>query len=192
MIELLSAIAIASVVVAAFTLFSLSQQRSLRHGRADVDASQSLRVALDQMVRDLRMAGRNPRAATSGCGFTAAEAALVTFTFDGDDNGICGETAKNEIRGFRRTGTTLESLVAPGSVAPWETLAVGVSSSGAIFSYQRLSSGSLVAITTLPASSSERAAIGRIDVTLRTNRTGPLGGASRLEAATVLVRNNTL
>jgi prepilin-type N-terminal cleavage/methylation domain-containing protein len=185
LLELLPAIAIASLVVAGFTTFYLSEQRNFLHGRADVGASQDLRAALDQTTRDLRMAGRNPRAASSGCGFTVATANEVQFTFDADDNGTCGETAKGELRGFRRNANTgnYESLVSPGSVGPWEELATNVAA-GTIFTYWQDNAGT-VAATGL-------ASIRRVDVTLRVNRTAPIGGVSRRESASVLVRNATL
>lgn len=188
LLELLPAIAIASLVVAGFTTFYLSEQRSFLHGRADVAASQDLRAAIDLTTRDLRMAGRNPRRTPSGCGFTVATANEIRFTFDADDDGVCGVAAKGEIRGFRRSGTTYEVLVAPGAVAPWETLAENVSATGVFTYWQDDGSGTLTAANP----PTNLANIRRIDVTLRVNRTAPIGGVSRLESATVLVRNATL
>lgn len=186
LLELLPAIAIASLIVAGFTTFYLSEQRNFLHGRADVGASQALRGAIDQMTRDLRMAGRDPK--NVGCGFTVATANEIQFNFDGDDNGTCGETAKGELRGFRRSGTNLESLVAPGSVAPWEVLAEGVAAA-TVFTYWQDDGGGTLTASNPPTN---LANIRRIDVTLRVNRTAPIGGVSRLESASVLVRNSTL
>ena len=186
------ALAIASAVIAAFMSFYLSQQRSMQHGRTQIDTSQSVRTALDQITRDLRLASRNPLAATS-CGFLVADAAEVDFTFDVNNDGVCDSTSATERRGFRRQGTTIQTRVAVGTLADWETLAENVTTTSAIFSYRKIDgSGNLVAVTSLPASSADRAAIARVDVTLRFSQSSTIGPAVGAETSSVMMRNRTL
>ncbi|MGH7804226.1 MAG: hypothetical protein ACREQJ_07740, partial [Candidatus Binatia bacterium] len=91
--------------------------------------------------------------------------------------------------GFRRSGTNLEARVAVGTLADWETLVENLEPSGAIFAYY--TTGPTL-VGALPASSADRAAILRVDVTLRFSRTAPLGGVRRVESASVILRNRTL
>ena len=190
LIELVAAIAISSAVVVGFMTFYLSQQRALQHGKMQVDTSQAIRTAIDQISRDLRVAGRNPTLPNT-CGFLVADANEVDFTFDENDDGDCSDDG--EQKGFRRQGTTLQARVAVGTLADWETLVEDLVATGSIFSYYMPPvSGTPVLVTGLPASSADRAAIVRVDVTLRFSRTAPLGGIQRVETASVILRNRTL
>lgn len=188
MIETLVVLLVGGSLLAAFTGFYLSEQRTFRRQQVAVETSQSLRVAIEQIIRDLRVAGRNPTAAvvSPAIGLTYASADEVRFTLDADGDGAITATSLDESKGFRRSGTLIESFVA-GSLAPWQTLADWIRPSGTIFRYYRADGSE---VTALPASTADLAAIRRIDVFLSVTRPAPGGFTiDRTESATARLRN---
>ncbi len=191
-VELLISITVSMVLFAAFGGFYLSQQHSFAQGWIDIDTSETLRTALDQMVRDLRSAGFDPTGAGS-CGFLVADANRVEFLIDADPlvNAGCDATSPSEHRGFWKDGTTIKGYV--GGVDTWEPLAENVSTISPLFSYYRDDGvGGLTPVTALPASPADRALIKRVDVTVPMSRNAPLGRLQRTEATSAMVRNKTL
>lgn len=188
LVEALVVLIVGGALLATFTGFYLSQQRAFRRQQIGVETSQSLRVAIDQIVRDLRVAGRNPTAAilTPAIGLTYADTGEVHFTIDANGDGVITPSDPNESKGFRRNGTTIESFVAD-SLAQWQTLAEWVSPSGAIFRYFRTDGSE---VTALPASTADLASIRRIDITLTATRANAGGlTINRTESASVRLRN---
>lgn len=187
MVEALVVLIVGGILLATFTGFYLSQQRTFRRQQVEVETSQSLRVAVDQIVRDLRVAGRNPTAAilTPAIGLTSADTAEVHFTIDANSDGVITTTDPNESKGFRRSGTTIETYLAD-SVAQWQTLSEWLNSTGTIFRYFRADG---TEVTALPASTADLAAIRRIDVTLTATRTNSGLTIRRTESGSVRLRN---
>ena len=146
-----------------------------------------MRVALEQIVRDLRAAGRNPKD-ESGIGLTYADAQRIEFTLDKDWDGLVSATDPEETKGFRLTGTQLETYIpGAGGLSAWRPLADFMVAGQAIFTYWREDG---TRVTTLPASTADLAAIARIDVTLRVaNRVPGAPDIGRTEVASVHLRN---
>ncbi len=188
MIEALVVLIVGGALLATFTGFYLSQQRTFRRQQIEVETSQSLRVAIDQIVRDLRVAGRNPTAVTltPAIGLTYANTDEVRFTIDANGDGLITPTDPNESKGFRRSGTTTEAFLAD-SLAQWQTLSEWLSPTGTIFRYFRADG---TEVTVLPASTADLASIRRIDATLTATRANP-GGLTiqRTESGSVRLRN---
>src|ERR1051325_3486429 len=59
LVELLVVIVVAGLLLAGFTTFYVSQQRALRHHQIEIEASQLLRTAIEQITRDVRSARRD-------------------------------------------------------------------------------------------------------------------------------------
>ncbi len=92
---------LAALLLTAFTAFYLSEQRSLRHHQIEVETSQNLRVALDQMVRDIRVAGFNAaKASIASFPFVTADATVIRFKLDADGDGAVTSTSTDENRGI--------------------------------------------------------------------------------------------
>jgi prepilin-type N-terminal cleavage/methylation domain-containing protein len=125
LVELLVVTGVAGVMLAAFTAFYLSEQRSLRHHQLDVEVSQALRTALEQMSRDLRSARRDVTrdylAGTGGANptFVTWTASQVEFELDANDDG--DKTDVGEHKGFRLSGTAIQQY--DDSSNNWATLA---------------------------------------------------------------------
>lgn len=184
-VEALVAMLAGNVLLAALTSFYLSEQRIMRVNQVQVEASQSLRTALDQIDRDLRVAGRNPSGA-SGIGITVATATEVRFTLDDDGNGSISSTSAEQ-KGFRLSGSTIQSYN-PEIVGSWEALADGISSTGSlhVFRYFRADGSELTA----PVTGADLALIRRVEVTLTATRPTPAGpAASRTASVGVRLRN---
>jgi len=186
LIEIIVASCAAMMMLTAFTGFYLGQQRSLHRDRVEIASSQSLRSALEQMSRELRIAGFNPLA-TAAPGITWANVREVWFTLDADASGAVNATDPNEVRRFRQNGTQIESYDAPTD--SWIALADFVAPVGApptpLFHYFRCDGSE---ITALPAGAPDLASIARIDLSLTVNGVGGVT-LSRTETESVRLRN---
>ncbi|MGH7822142.1 MAG: PilW family protein [Candidatus Binatia bacterium] len=186
LIELLAVIIVGGVLLTALTTFYLSEQRAFRQQQIQIETSQALRVALEQIVRDVRVAGRNPLS-TVGIGLTYASGTELRFTLDADGDGTANLTDRAEHKGFQLNGTVIRTWVAD-ALNPWQDLAAYVDPAATpIFRYYR---GDLTEVTALPASSTDLSAIRRVDVVLTvTNRVPAAPDINRTEAATIRLRN---
>ena len=125
LVELLVAMVVAGLLLAGFTGFYLSEQRSLRHHQIEIEVSQALRTALEQISRDLRSARRDVTrdflAGTGGANptFITWTASQVEFELDEDDDG--DKTDTGEHKGFRLNGSTVEEY--DDSSNTWAVLA---------------------------------------------------------------------
>jgi prepilin-type N-terminal cleavage/methylation domain-containing protein len=185
LVELLVVILVGGMLLAAFTGFYVGQQRAFRRHYAEIEASQGLRTALEQMSRDLRAAGRDPlRTGTPGISY--ADATRVEFTLDADSDGVIAASDPNETKKFRLNSTTskVESYRAD-QAAPWLPLADFTVSPQTVFEYYRCDN---TVVTTLPASTADLAAIARVDLTLRVARTDGIP-LTRTEVETIRLRN---
>jgi len=112
--ELLVAMTIATVVMAAIYSSYYSQQKAYTVTETMVETQQNLRAAMYQLERDIRMAGFDPKGAKQ-FGFTTMDSDEIGFSIDGDENGIAGvtefyrykvDTAKNTFqRGIGSSGS---------------------------------------------------------------------------------------
>jgi type II secretory pathway component PulJ len=182
---------ISVVLLTAFTAFYLSEQRNLRHHQVEVEASQNLRVALDQITREIRVAGVNPSKATlSNFPFVTADATVVRFKLDADADGAIAATSNDENRGFQLSGTTIEKFDAGANSFTGNVLADNLNVSGApcngvIFTYRDCTGTALSTPVASPGAN-----IASIDVCLTVVRpaTGGLP-VRRTETESVRLRN---
>ena len=88
LVELLIAISMAAVLILVILTVSDMSSRSCRAQERVTDAQQSIRAALDLMARDIRMAGYDPMAMTSGPteGIGILEASESRLQFSADLN----------------------------------------------------------------------------------------------------------
>ena len=96
-VEMLIGSAVFVVVLLAVLMILDVSQRDYASGAAKSDAQQNVRVVLESMARELRMAGYapsnspNPDCGVPPCGVTALASSSVTFQADVDGNppGVC-------------------------------------------------------------------------------------------------------
>jgi len=98
LVELLVAMVIGAIVMAAAYSSFVSQQKAYGITESVSDIQQNLRAAMLYIERDLRMAGFNPKKETT-FGFTAIPDDSFTFTKDVNENGVVdtGETITYDI-----------------------------------------------------------------------------------------------
>jgi prepilin-type N-terminal cleavage/methylation domain-containing protein len=137
LVELLMVIAMAGLLLAGFTAFYLSEQRGFRHHQIEVETSQELRTALEQISRDLRSARKDiafdfnannpppPPCDQVRPTFLTADTNTVEFQLDANDDCTVAANDPTEHKGYRQTGTTIEQYDA--STNTWVTLADYVS-----------------------------------------------------------------
>jgi len=97
LIEMLIGSAVFVVVLLAILMILDISQRDYASGAAKLDVQENVRVALESMARELRMAGYAPSStpnsdcAAPPCGVTALTSSSVTFQADVDGNppGVC-------------------------------------------------------------------------------------------------------
>jgi type IV pilus assembly protein PilW len=135
LIELLVAIAVAGLLLTAFTGFYLSQQRATRHHQVEIEASLALRTALEQISRDVRSARkdltRDPTDPVThpgaGAAILTADATHLEFTLDVDDEGAITSTDPREHKGFTYDAAAGTIEVLDATTGNWNTLADNVS-----------------------------------------------------------------
>jgi prepilin-type N-terminal cleavage/methylation domain-containing protein len=138
LIELLVVMAVAGLLLAGFTTFYLSEQRSFRHHQIEVETSQELRTALEQISRDLRSARKDisydfyaasltPPQPPGGAQptFPIANVDEVEFQLDANDDGTINNTDPAEHKRYRLSGSTIEQRDVGTNT--WVTLANYVS-----------------------------------------------------------------
>jgi Tfp pilus assembly protein PilW len=159
LVELLAATLLAVLLLTAFTAFYLSEQRSLRHHQIEVETSQNLRVALDQMVRDIRVAGLNVSKASIGSfPFITADATVIRFKLDADGDGAVTGTSSDENKGFQIAGTTVEKYDATagsfaGNVIADSINLAGAPCNGTMFTYRDCNGNTLTPPVASPGTS---------------------------------------
>jgi prepilin-type N-terminal cleavage/methylation domain-containing protein len=146
LVELLVVMVVGAVLMAGFTGFYLSEQRATRHNQIEIETSQALRTALEQMSRDIRSARQDLTydylTNTGGASptFSTTTGTAVEFTLDYDDSGTITATDPKEHKGFSFNSTTgiLSALDAASNT--YFTLAENIDISGSpcngtMFSY---------------------------------------------------------
>lgn len=184
LIELLAVIIVGGILLTALGSFYLSEQRAFKQQQIQIETSQSLRVAIDQITRDLRLAGRDPLG-TDNFGLTYAADDEVRFTADADDDGVV-DPNMNERRGFRRSNGTIEML---GDAGTWPgiLLADFVDPNGVVFRYYDADGNPVATPTSDPATLED---IRQIDVEITvTQRVPGAPDIARTEASSVELRN---
>jgi type IV pilus assembly protein PilW len=141
LVEILVAMALIGIVAGAIYGIFISSSRSYHNQDRIAETQQRLRLALDFMVREIRMAGFDPIGnasdpiGTPGAGIKEATAAKVRFTSDVDMDGVIEEqngeritylyhASSSEIRRGLYEGTASEV---------WHTLVDGVSAVTFVF-----------------------------------------------------------
>lgn len=86
LIEMLLAMAIGSIMMAAIVNMFINQRKAYAIREQVTEMQQNARTGIDYLVRELTMAGYDP-AGTSGAGIVAASANSIQFTMDISKNG---------------------------------------------------------------------------------------------------------
>jgi prepilin-type N-terminal cleavage/methylation domain-containing protein len=180
LIELLVVTGVAGFMLAGFTAFYLSEQRSLRHHQVEIELSQALRTALEQMSRDLRSARRDVThdylAGTGGANptFVTWTASQVEFELDANDDG--DKTDAGEHKGFRLNGSAVEQY--DDSANQWVRLAAFADTMTLTY----------LACDRTTATAADGIAAIRINLSMRSSTVGGLP-ISRTETEEVRLRN---
>jgi len=132
MVELLVAMTITAVVMAAVYSLYKSQQKSYIAQDQVVEMQQNIRASFYQLARDLRMAGFNPQRASNvggfvtqlpddGSGTTTTDDENISFTIDQDSNGVIDIDANDEQIAYRLDTNRLEKFRVSDDT--WQTVA---------------------------------------------------------------------
>lgn len=176
LIELLAVALVGSLLLLSFTSFYVSQQRAIRRNEIEIETSQALRTALEQMSRDLRLVGRDLTRA-GFARFNTAAASDIDFNIDSNDDGT------SERKEYRLNGTTIESCAGGGA----SCVVLADFASSLAFGYADCGAN---ALSSVPLSSSDRNKVGRVDITLTLDR-GTVAGTriTRTEKTSITMRN---
>lgn len=115
--ELMVAITIFGVVMAAIYSSYLSQQEAFQVTEAVTEAQQNLRAGMYMLERDIRMAGFDPTGSKNFEFVSPLASTSITFSYDSDENGTAGVT---EYIRFQRDATrqTLQRCLGSGGPPP--------------------------------------------------------------------------
>jgi len=138
LVELLVAMAMTAVVMAAvYTLYKTQQDSYIAQDQV-VEMQQNVRASLYQMARDMRMAGFNPQRAPNvggfvtqlpddGGGTTTTNSTNIAFTIDQDSNGVIDIDANTEQIAYRLDNATSALQKFRVSDDTWQTVADNIS-----------------------------------------------------------------
>ena len=158
MFEVLVATAIGTLAAAAFTALLVASLAARRQAADGAEAVASVAAAVDQIVRDVRLAGYDPQA-HGIIGLPAATATTLVVAADLDGDGSV-DTASEEQIGYRLLGDTLQRTVGKQNLPLLSEVAPG----GLLLQYLD-ASGSTIDPTTPGALSAIRAVT--VDLTVR-------------------------
>lgn len=198
-VELLVAMVIAGLVLASIYAVFTSSNRSYHTQDRVVDAQQGLRVGLDFMVRDIRLAGLDPED-TGIFAMEEATTTLIQFTADFNMDGIIDEDNRERIA-YQFAGTELQRCNLdtayqnnPGTPPPvripqtWDSLIEGVNA--LTFQYLDASGQDLLTLYGDPIPAINLIEIRTVVITMQTQGTDAEGGAfDRTLSTRVICRN---
>jgi type IV pilus assembly protein PilW len=137
LVELLVAMAMVGIVMAAVYSTYKSQQDSYVAQEQVAEMQQNIRASLYQLARDLRMAGFNPQRAPNvggfvtqlpddGVGETTTDSATIAFTIDENANGVIDANDNDEQIAYRLDNATDRLQKFRVSDDTWQTVADNV------------------------------------------------------------------
>ena len=96
LVELLVAMAISGVIMAAVYSSFYSQQKSYNAQQQVVEMHQNIRVAMFRIAKEIRLAGIDPRR-TSGARIVTADSNTINFTMDENSDGVADGTDSEDV-----------------------------------------------------------------------------------------------
>jgi len=196
LIELVLAVGMLTITMAAFYSVFRMQTRSLKGQENRLEAQQTARAALDFMVREIRNARYNPRDENDGdsCGAGAAgrpgivEATdkIIHFSYDWSGNGHC--TEDNENIKFTIADDDITRQADGGAEEPLTD--ENADTDGSILAYFDQAGGQL---TSFPLNAADRDAIHRVQITIKIDskhKAAKFGGDVTAEMTTNVVLRN--
>lgn len=163
LVELLIGVMVVGVMMAISFSFARSAFQSVRTQEAHSEARQALLLALDLLVREVRMAGFSASGARLPAITTATlDRVEVVADFDGDG----ASDGPNELIAYSYNAAKRQLVRATGGASP-QPLVHNVPAGGLAFAYYD-SSGSVLPVGNGAMTLADRQRIHRIDVVLRT------------------------
>ena len=104
LIELLIALAAGSLVMGGIYGVLVQQRNIYARHQQMLEMRQNVRMGLDVMANDIRMAGFDPTG-NAGAGIVTAEADLMRFTIDRNGSGTIGDAAFEDVAYRARSGS---------------------------------------------------------------------------------------
>jgi len=115
LIEMLMGMALAGMTMTAIYSVFITSNRTYRSQENMVEVQQSVRIGIDFMVQDIRMAGLDPLGPATdatdgnGAGIKAATSTQIRFTADMDMDGFI-ETSEDERITYQLSGSDLQRI----------------------------------------------------------------------------------
>jgi len=142
LVEILIAMAMVGIVMAGIYTVFISTNRSYHTQDRVADAQQRVRVGIDFMVRDIRLAGLDPLGSAidpvdgNGAGIKEATATKLRLTTDLDMNGVIDTPVNQERITYDFSNNTLRRQLYEntGNATGWQTLINDVSA--LVFTYR--------------------------------------------------------
>ena len=104
LIELLIALAVGALLMGGIYGILVQQRNVYAMHRQRLEMRQNVRLGLDVMTNDIRMAGFDPTG-NAGAGIVTAEADLMRFTLDRNGSGTIGDAAFEDVAYRARAGS---------------------------------------------------------------------------------------
>ena len=104
LLELLIALAVGSLLMGGIYGILVQQRNAYARHQQMLEMRQNVRMGLDIMTNDIRMAGFDPTG-NAGAGIVTAEADLFRFTLDRNGSGTIGDAAFEDVAYRARSGS---------------------------------------------------------------------------------------
>lgn len=191
LLELLAVMLVGTILLGGFTAFYIGQQRAARRNEIEIETSQALRAAIEQIGRDLRIVGRDLTRGLLSAGinrFTTAGSSEIDFYIDGADQGVVAGVSPQRKR-YRYNSNTIEQCTCNGNSCTTTCSALADFAGTLSLNFRYKDCGG-TDLGTPPLSAANRNKIGRIDVKVNLFR-GLIGGTNinRTEVDSITLRN---
>ena len=183
LIELAVVIAITSFVLAAIYTVFASTNRSATNNEVIAEVMQNLRVSVDFMEQDIRMAGLD-RFDSVNAGIEAATATNLRFTADRNMDGFLNDNLERITYFYDAANARLRQCLWEGTLNDWQTVAENVTN----FQFSYLDADDNLLAFPIADLSAIRAVIVSMSIEQPAGRSGPV---NRTINKRILCRNLT-
>jgi type II secretory pathway component PulJ len=170
-----------SIVLGAIYSVFASTSRSTTNNEVIAEVMQNLRISIDFMEQDIRMAGLD-RFGSANAGIEAATATNLRFTADRNMDGVLNDNLERITYSYDAANNRLRQCLWEGSLNDWETVAENVTN----FQFSYLDADDNLLAFPIADLSEVRTVVVSISIEQPAGRSGPV---NRTVTKRILCRN---
>jgi prepilin-type N-terminal cleavage/methylation domain-containing protein len=181
LVELAMVIAIMSIVLGSIYSVFAATNRSTTNNEVIAEVMQNLRISIDFIEQDIRMAGLD-RFGSASAGIEAATAINLRFTADRNMDGVLNDNLERITYFYDATNNRLRQCLWEGTLNDWQTVAENVTN----FQFSYLDADDNLLVFPIADLSEIRAVVVTMNIEQPAGRSGPV---NRTITKRILCRN---